>query len=191
MPRPTDMAYWLDRFGGGLFGRFRRDRRGVAALEFALVFPAMIALYLGCVDVSQILTANRKASNVASSVGDLVAQAIQIDDEEIGNIFDAARAMLEPLPTAALTVVVSSVIMDVDGNVEVRWSEGMNANPRPEGSSLTLPEGVVEAGGSVIVAEVTYEYRSAVSEMVAGGAVDLSDTFYHRPRRTLEIPKVD
>jgi hypothetical protein len=35
-----------------MFGRFGRDRRGVSAVEFALLAPIMITLYFGCVEVS-------------------------------------------------------------------------------------------------------------------------------------------
>jgi hypothetical protein len=31
----------------------RRDQRGVSAVEFAMLLPLMITLYLGCVEVSQ------------------------------------------------------------------------------------------------------------------------------------------
>ena len=34
------------------FRRFARDRRGVSAVEFALLAPVMIGLYLGCVEIS-------------------------------------------------------------------------------------------------------------------------------------------
>jgi Flp pilus assembly protein TadG len=187
----TRIEALADGVCGGLIRRTRRDRRGVAALEFALIFPAMIALYLGCVDVSQILTASRKASNVASAVADLVAQALQIDDQEVGNIFAAANAMLEPLPTDSLTVVISSVIMDEDGNIEVRWSDAMNASAHATGAPILIPDGLLEPGTSVIVAEVTYSYDSAVSELVTSGSIELDDVFYLRPRRTLEIARVD
>lgn len=175
--------------GYGLARRFRRDPNGVAAVEFALIFPVLLALYLGVVDASQILTASRKASHVSSAVGDLVAQAISIDDDGIDNIFAAAEAMLEPFPTDALTVVVTSVIADADGNTTVDWSDGLHASARAEGSTIVLPEGLVEPGTSVIMSEVTYEYSSAVSELVAGGSVDLDDTFYLRPRKSLMVAR--
>ena len=181
----------LTRAGDRLAGRFRRDRRGVAAVEFAMILPVMVALYLGLVDVTQILSASRKASGVASAVGDLVAQSIQIDDAGMDNIFVAAASMLSPFDPAALTVVITSIDADGDGNTTVGWSDALNAAPRGVGSTVVLPEGLIEPNTSLIMSEVTYAYSSAVSHLVSGGSVDTDDTFYLKPRRSLFVARVD
>ena len=56
------------------FGRLTRDDRGVAAVEFALILPLMLTLYLGCAELSQGLIATRKSTNVAIALSDLVAE---------------------------------------------------------------------------------------------------------------------
>ena len=50
------------------------DERGVSAVEFALLLPLMVTLYLGGVEVSQGLTIDRKVTLVARTVADLAAQ---------------------------------------------------------------------------------------------------------------------
>ena len=45
----------------------RRDRRGVSAVEFALLPPLMIALYLGCVEISDGVAVDRKVSLTAGT----------------------------------------------------------------------------------------------------------------------------
>ncbi len=57
--------------------QFWRDARGVSAVEFALIAPVMITLLLGSVELSDVMIADRKATSVASTTADLVAQAIQ------------------------------------------------------------------------------------------------------------------
>ena len=58
--------------------RFARDRRGVSALEFALVAPMMITLYFGCVEVSDGVAVDRKVSLTSATLANLVAQSTAI-----------------------------------------------------------------------------------------------------------------
>lgn len=53
----------------------RRDRRGVAAIEFALIVPIMSAMFIGAVELSQVITVDRRVTQVASATADLVARA--------------------------------------------------------------------------------------------------------------------
>lgn len=183
--------FQMDLASDAFFARFKRDKEGVAAVEFALIFPAAIALYLGCVDISQILSASRKAANVSSAVGDLVAQAVQIDDAGMDNIFLAAKAMIEPFPKSELKVVISSVKADSKGKVTVDWSDAMNASARGKGSSVTLPEGLLEPDSSLILSEVNYKYQSPVTHLVSGNGINTDDVFYLKPRRSLFVARVD
>ena len=54
---------------------YRRDSRGVAAIEFAMIVPIMSAMFIGAVEVSQAITVDRRVTQVASSTADLVARA--------------------------------------------------------------------------------------------------------------------
>ena len=58
--------------------RLLRDKRGVSAVEFAMLLPLMVTLYLGGVEVSQAVAIDRKVTLVARSLGDLVAQATTV-----------------------------------------------------------------------------------------------------------------
>jgi len=179
------------RFSRLIVNRFGGDARGVSAIEFALILPVMITIYLGSVDVTQILTADRKVTNVASSLADLVAQSTQITDSEVQNVFNAAMAIMDPLPTDQLSVVVTSVVMDENEDVVVDWSEATNASAYGQGQGITLPVGIIEPGSSIIMAEVNYTYSSPVVSLVAGGPIELSDKFYLRPRRSLTVARVN
>ena len=40
-----------------------RDQRGISVVEFALLLPLMVTLYLGVVEISQGISADRKVTN--------------------------------------------------------------------------------------------------------------------------------
>ena len=48
--------------------QFRNDIRGVAAVEFALVVPLLIALYLGSIEAASLYSTDRKVATVASTM---------------------------------------------------------------------------------------------------------------------------
>ena len=50
------------------------DRRGVAAVEFALIAPLLLSMYFVTMEVSQGIEANKKVGRVGSIVADLVTQ---------------------------------------------------------------------------------------------------------------------
>src|SRR3954471_24418606 len=106
----------------GLFRRFRRDERGVSAVEFALIAPFMILLYFGLVELCQALIAERKASHVASAVGDLVAQSESVTKATGGSgptslvdIYSIGSSIMAPFPTTDLKIGITSVTADVNG----------------------------------------------------------------------------
>jgi Flp pilus assembly protein TadG len=167
------------------------DRRGVAAVEFAFVMPVLITLYFGAIEVSNAVMADRKVTNITSTVADLVAQTKTVNDDELQDIFTAASAILVPYTTDGLVVILSSVVIDADGNATVDWSEaGPNGGtPRATGSPVTLPDGLAVPNTSLILAEVSYQYVSFLTHFITNG-LSLSDTFYLRPRVTDKVNKV-
>ena len=58
--------------------RLLRNERGIAAVEFALILPIMLVLWLGGVEVTGALSVDRRLNNLASSIGDLVARDKEI-----------------------------------------------------------------------------------------------------------------
>lgn len=170
--------------------RFRRDARGLSAIEFALVLPVMVTFFLGAVEVSTAMIADRKMSNLASTLADLVAQDDAVSSAEMTQIFDAAASMLYPMDPAAATMRVSSVVADAAGVTRVAWSDGRNIAARAANSIYTMPQAnMVPPGGSVIVAEVTLTYRSPVGEFMIAG-ISMADQFMLRPRRSLVVARL-
>lgn len=167
--------------------RFRGDERAVSAVEFALILPVLIVLYLGGVELSHTISVDRKVTAVASAVGDLVAQASSIDNAEMNHIFTAATAIMAPYTVAPLKMVVSSVEISSKGN-KVLWSDGYHASGRAVGSAVTLPAGVRIEGTTLIMSEVDYTYTPTLGQIFTD-SIKLSDTFYLRPRSVDKVER--
>jgi Flp pilus assembly protein TadG len=174
---------------GLLLRRFARNESGLSALEFALVAPIMITTYFGAFEMCDVLLADRKATSVAATTTDLVAQATQIADADITNIFNAATAIMAPYDPNILQITVSSITADAQGNTKVAWSDALHTAAHAQGANFTLPAGLISPGGSVIVSEVRYTYATPLGQFVKNG-ITVSDKFYQRPRRITVIPRI-
>lgn len=168
--------------------RFWRDRRGVSAVEFALIAPFMILLYLGAVETSLALSIDRKITSVSSALADLVAQDDVITDDEMADILNAGNVIIAPFDTTPLQIRISSVMMDMDGDVEVQWSDAVGMSPYSEGGSVTMPDGVLSPNRSIVMVEVEYRYETMFSELGVSH-FDISEVFYLRPRRSIVVSR--
>ncbi len=167
---------------------WHRDERGVSAVEFALILPIMITMYIGAVEFSHALTVDRRVTSVASAAADLVAQAEEVSDAELTDIFLASTTVMMPYSATPISIVLSSVVADENNVTTVAWSSAHNGAARAEGSAFTVPAGLTQPFSSVIVAEVSYLYNPPVGEFLSSG-VTLTDTFFLRPRRSLTVEK--
>lgn len=172
-----------------LITRYAKSREGVAATEFALILPLMITLYFGGIELSNILSADRKATAITATVTDLVAQSEVITDDGIEDIFAAADVLIVPFDPTDVTIVVSSIIND-GGTARVDWSDALRATPRAEGSAVTLPPGILPTGSSIIMTEVTFSFESTIGEFLTDG-ITVEDVFHARPRRSVAVARVD
>ena len=93
--------------------RFRADVRGVSAIEFAMIAPLMITLYLGGIEVTQAVSVGRKTTIIARTVADLVAQDTNVTNSDMSDILAASASVASPYAVSSLKVTVSSVPQQV------------------------------------------------------------------------------
>jgi Flp pilus assembly protein TadG len=167
---------------------FLRAMDGLAAVEFALIAPVMIMMFFGVIELSSGVDCNARVGRVASTVGDLVAQATTVSTADTTNAFNAANAILYPYAAANARIVVSSLVDNGAGATKVAWSDAQNATPRTVASTVTVPTGLVTSGsgGSVIYTEISYTFAPAVPYFL-GASITLTDSFYTKPRRSLTV----
>ena len=173
-----------------LLRRFGRDRKGVAAVEFALIAPAMILLYCGLVELCQAIIADRKTNHVASAVGDLVSQADTVSISDLSDIFTIANTIMSPFPTSSLQIRVTSLTANASGTPVVDWSRGYGGfSAMTVGQTKTLPM-TLASGDSMVMAESKYTYTS-VLHYVLPSALNYSEVYYLRPRRSDKVTCTD
>lgn len=167
--------------------KFTKDQKGVSAVEFALVVPILLTIYLGSVEVYQAYSANRKITLAASAATDLVARFSngQINTTSINNIFTAAEKIIAPFDTAPFTIIISE-IKRTGSQTKVKWSRSNNGAGHASGTKIELPDGLIPIGtkDSVIMTQVSYSYQPLMT-YIWKKPFTMSDVFYERPATTI------
>jgi len=163
-----------------------RARSGMAAVEFAMVLPAMLFLVFGAIEVTNALVCKGQVTNTASTAADLIAQETQVTDADFTNTYTALGSLLYPYPSAATQIKITSIIDNGQGGGKVAWSKAQNATPYDVGQAMTVPAGLLTSGGSVIFAEVTYPYTSPFTYIIHS-PITMTNAFYSHPRRVAQI----
>lgn len=159
----------------------RRDQSGVSAVEFAMLLPLMVTLYLGAVEISQGVAIHRKVTLTARTVADLGSQVTSINSGDMTNMLNAASAVIAPFPSNELKVTVSAVTIDANNIAKIAWSCSLNGIKHAVNTTVTLPAALNVANSQLIWSEVKYHYLPTIGYVVTG-ALDLSDEIYMRPR---------
>ena len=176
-----------------VLARLIGESRGVSAVEFALVAPLMISLYLGCVGISDGVAVDRKVSLIAGSLANLTASCSDsgtnsggcpnndISTAEMSNIFAAASAIVTPYSSAPLKMTLSCIAVASDGTVTVPWSEASGGATKLTSFTFGPTETVLKVTGQLIYATVSYDYVPIVGTSLIP-QLTLSDHMFMSPR---------
>ena len=191
--------------------KFSTAADGVAATEFAIVVPFMLLLLVGGVELGDGMAINVKVSATAHSVADMVTQNTSLSTASMQNILTGATAIIAPYPVNSnqLTVTVSEVSSDANGNLTLQWSQSYNGSTFGAGrtslganglyAALTRPaslNGTVGSASDVnnqndqvsfIVSEVSYAYTPNLGYTITG-TVNLADSYWLFPRCSTDSP---
>jgi Flp pilus assembly protein TadG len=195
---PTLSPSNLGARANALLRRWRRDARGMAAVEFALIVPMMAVMFIGAVELSQAITVDRRVTQVAASTADLVARAEkQISQTEITDIMRVGGYILKPFSQSPVQIIIRNVTSSPTNATIAKqsWSctykgAGQTQTCACSSTAYTLPGNLVSTNDSVVISEVTYGYKPVLFDffLKQGGGADstgaytMTETIYLKPR---------
>ncbi len=183
------------------------DRRGVAAIEFAIIAPLLLSLYFVTMEVSQGIETNKKVSRVGSMVADLVTQQQTIVKSEIDAIMKIGEAILQPYNRSVGKIVVTAIEItdEATPKVKVVWErklvEGSASAGVAKGTATTVPPALKIKGTFLIRVESDLEYvpvikwaassKPALGLAAAFDGISMSESYYLRARMSQSVPCTD
>lgn len=170
--------------------KIMRDERGVAATEFALALPFIMALMLGGFELTRYVIVHQKLEKVAFTISDVVSQSDIVTNAQLGQTVLAASTIMEPDEFSPNGVVfISSVYKQGTSAPTVRWQYkgggtlAKTSKVGTVGGTATLPAGLtLNDKDNIIISEVYYKY----SPLLVGGLfthdIELYKTTIFKPR---------
>ncbi|MBZ9822664.1 TadE/TadG family type IV pilus assembly protein [Mesorhizobium sp. CA4] len=184
--------------------RFCRDRRGIAAIEFAFIVPVLLIMYFITMEASQAIETSKKVSRIGSMVADLVTQQQTVVKANLDAIMKIGGTTLLPYNRSAPSIIITAIQMSDEATptVNVVWSRKLvgntySADAKP-GDTTTVPSTLRIRNTFLIRVESDLGYKPIITWSASNSQglgltsafsnISMSETYYLRPRRSPTIP---
>jgi Flp pilus assembly protein TadG len=169
------------------FREFLADRSGVGAVEFALIAPLLLCLYITAFELTIGLSVSKRTTRTASTIADIVTQQTSVTPTVLATMKDVANSIFAPYTPQNLSIKITGVTIDAAGNPTVKWSwDQLNARPYAAGSAVAVPADMRSPSTFLVRAEVSVTHQLF---MVMPGllpsqlqTITLSRQYYYRQR---------
>jgi Flp pilus assembly protein TadG len=105
--------------------RFFAGRRGVAALEFALVAPFIISLMLVGTDLTIFMRTRMRLDETSTQLALVVTQYSNIYAGDFTGLFNAAQTVAGPTPVTGQfgTTIITGIVTDNNDRQTIAWQQ--------------------------------------------------------------------
>ena len=158
-----------------IYRRFIASTRGVAAIEFAMIMPVLMVIFLGSYDGGRAIAIYMKVRSATYTLDAITNQYTTIQSSDMQAIVGATSVVLAPYSSTPVVVVISQIKINTGGKAT-------------QGSTATIPAGLVASGNTcgtypcyLIFGQVRYTYTPLFGFFGSGG-ITLADSLYVTPR---------
>jgi len=168
-----------------------RNSRGAALVEFALILPILVIMFLGTFEATRVVRTMMKVSNAAQAYANLIAspQVGSLSTSDLTNYCTGAQLVMTPFDGTLFSAAVAS-LSSSDG---VTWSQVWHDTTHCgtgvssiSGTSLASGVTPTSTGDAVVVVRAQYSYSSPISYILPQSQT-LSDTAFSRPRSNTAV----
>lgn len=187
-------ALWsLGRKAYTALSQLVRRQDGHAAVEFSFIAPVMIlGILFSSIEVTDGVMAKKHIDRATSTLSDLVSRTrrdsgtVRISSTELRDIFIASDQIISNYGIEGATMRVTAIernendngytviwskqlsqgSVDMSDPSEAGYTPGATFTNLPDNRILPAAQGLVESGDHLVVAEVSYPFKSTLSKFV-------------------------
>lgn len=168
---------------------------GAVSVEFAMILPLLLAMYLGMAASVIGIETKSKLGSVAESMGGLTGRTTSVTDADLLNFLSASGLLMSPYKATPVKIRMGSIARDKNGVSKKCWGVSLsNASTPPtittiqppDLTELALTDDLMPSKTTLLVVEASYVYKSP-----AGFFPDITlvQKYYVRPRTSSEVTR--
>ncbi|MBD8665073.1 MULTISPECIES: TadE/TadG family type IV pilus assembly protein [unclassified Rhizobium] len=173
---------WLCRFRALIL-----DTKGAGAVEFALIVPLLIFLYITAFELTIALSVSKRTASSASTIADITTQQASVTPTWLATMKDVTGSIFAPYAPQNLSLKITGVQLDANSNPTVAWSwDQSNGKPYAVGSTVNVPSDMRTASTFLVRTELSVTHKLL---MIMPGllppqlqTITLSRQYYYRQR---------
>lgn len=140
--------------------RLGRDIRGVGGVEFALIAPLLLSLYITSFELTIGLSVSKRVTRTASTIADLVTQQSSVTKDFLATMKNVTNGIFAPYQPQNLAMKITGIALDSSGNPTVAWSwDQSGARPYSNGSAVNVPTDMRAPSTFLVRAEVSVTHQ--------------------------------
>ncbi len=172
----------------GKLARFGRTQEGVVSIEAALLFPFMITLLLGMIDLTHGLSLKRKVTVAASAVVDLTTQeTANVTTADLDQFILAADAILKPASSTQTKVELMNFRRS-GNDIKQEWSHSRGGcGGTPASMTGATLDKLTQENNDIVVARVCLSFQPLVGYVIGAAPWSVEETVAQRPRNGLTL----
>ncbi|WP_343609720.1 TadE/TadG family type IV pilus assembly protein [Novosphingobium sp.] len=136
----------------GLSRHLLRDRSGTALIEFAIVLPLLLTLFIGGYVCADMIASARKVTVATRALADLVSRNVSpsspVTSATLTTYLNSAQLVMTPMPASLTTLQITELRVCDATHAYVVWSQAQSAGTASTasmtaGSVVSIPANMI------------------------------------------------
>lgn len=144
----------------GIFRRLAKDREGMGAVEFAIIVPILLMVYITSFELTVGLSVAKRATRASGAIADIVTQQTSVNKAYLKTMLFAADGIFEPYSITGLKLKITGITIDANAKPTVAWSWAQDdSKPYAVGAAVSIPSSLSIANTFVIRTELSIPHE--------------------------------